>query len=119
MGRLTQIGARIARAPRRLAPPSGSDRDRVRDKLLSWRSWYKTARWQRLRWDVLVRDGFRCRLCNRIEPDSAQLVADHVVAHRGDEALFWDAGNLQCVCKPCHDRDKQSAERRGAQIGPI
>lgn len=118
MGRLTQVPPRLQAAPRRIASPLGADRDKAggRDAALFWRRWYKTARWQRLRWDVLVRDGFQCQRCQRIEPDSAQLVADHVRAHRGDEALFWDSGNLQCLCRSCHDGAKQRAERRPGAI---
>jgi len=91
------------------AKPYGQSRDRSQP----WRAWYKTARWQRLRWQVLVRDGFTCRFCNVIEAQTARLVADHIIAHRGDEALFWNADNLQCLCKACHDSTKQSAEKRG------
>lgn len=39
-------------------------------------------------------------------------IADHIEPHRGDEALFWDIQNGQCLCKPCHDRDKQREEAR-------
>jgi 5-methylcytosine-specific restriction endonuclease McrA len=66
---------------------------------------------------VLVRDLFTCQMagCGRIEPDTSKLVADHKVAHRGDERLFWDEQNLQCLCKDCHDRLKQSEERSSMQ----
>lgn len=42
--------------------------------------------------------------------DQLTWVADHVTPHRGQEAMFWDAGNLQSLCKPCHDRIKQREE---------
>ena len=51
--------------------------------------------------------------CGKIEGDTSQLVADHRRPHRGDERLFWDERNLQCLCKPCHDGTKQRQERRG------
>ena len=75
-----------------------------------WRRWYKTTRWRRLRWLILVRDLFTCQMCHKIEGDTSQLVADHKTPHRGDASLFWDEDNLQCVCKPCHDGDKQRME---------
>ena len=78
-----------------------------------WKAWYKTARWQKLRWSILVRDRFTCAMCGKIEPDTSKLVADHKQAHRGDETLFWDEGNLACTCKPCHDSDKQRIEKGG------
>ena len=86
--------------------------DRVRDQR-AWRQWYKTSRWQKLRWSVLVRDQFTCGRCKRVEGDTSNLVADHRRPHRGDETLFWDAANLWTLCKPCHDSWKQQQERAG------
>jgi len=110
VGRLKQMRPRIAMLTSRVAsatPAGGSSR---RDEMQSWRAWYKTARWRRLRWSVLKRDLFRCRMCGLVTGDTSQLVADHVRPHRGDETLFWDAGNLQCLCKHCHDSAKQKTE---------
>lgn len=116
MGRLRQLPSRLKALPSRLgapAPQTEADRSRQRDATQAWRAWYKTARWQRLRWSVLVRDAFTCRMCRRVEGKTALLVADHTVPHRGDERLFWDEANLQCLCKACHDKTKQSQERAG------
>lgn len=118
MARLRAIPQRLGRVPPRLAGIGGAggevERDRAR-ALLPWRQWYNSMRWRcprtGLRWHILRRDRFTCQMCGRIEPDSAQLVADHRVPHRGDEALFWDAANLWCLCKPCHDGAKQREER--------
>lgn len=85
----------------------------MRDATVHWRRWYKTARWKDLRWTVLERDLFTCQRCGHVEGDTRLLVADHRRPHRGDEALFWAIGNLQCLCKGCHDGAKQSEERRG------
>ncbi|MEI4470936.1 HNH endonuclease [Frigidibacter sp. MR17.24] len=115
MGRLRSMPSRLAPARSRLAAPSPTterERHARRDAEQRWRAWYKTSRWQKLRWSILVRDQFTCQRCGKLEGVTSQLVADHTVAHRGDEALFWDAGNLQCLCKPCHDRDKQREEKR-------
>ncbi len=114
MGKLkmARLSLTVARLPMTAAVnQTKAERDRHRDVLNPWRQWYKTAAWQRLRWSVLVRDMFTCAMCGRLEAATSQLVADHTVAHRGDEALFWDADNLQCLCKPCHDSDKQREER--------
>jgi 5-methylcytosine-specific restriction endonuclease McrA len=84
--------------------------DQERRKI-EWRKWYNLARWKRLRWDVLVRDLFTCQMCGHIEANTSLLVGDHKIAHRGDPDLFWDIDNVQCLCKACHDTDKQRAER--------
>jgi 5-methylcytosine-specific restriction enzyme A len=112
MGRLKSAPPRIAPAPPRLAAAPSGERERSchRDATQVWRGWYKTARWQKLRWSVLVRDMFTCAMCHRIESNTSQLVCDHVEPHRGDEALFWH-GAMQTLCKPCHDRHKQRVER--------
>lgn len=34
----------------------------------------------------------------------AATVVDHIVPHRDDDDLKFDAGNLQSLCKECHDR---------------
>lgn len=93
---------------------SEADIDRRRAQTNEARGNYKTVRWRRLRWQVLREALFTCARCgaNRGD-DTSQLVADHIRPHRGDEALFWDRANLQCLCKPCHDGAKQSEERRG------
>lgn len=31
-------------------------------------------------------------------------VVDHVIPHRGNEALFWDRSNWRSMAKACHDR---------------
>ncbi|MBK9704528.1 MAG: HNH endonuclease [Betaproteobacteria bacterium] len=55
-----------------------------------------------------------CEAAGRL---TAASVVDHVVPHRGDQALFWDVGNWQPLCKPCHDGAKQSLERGGKLRG--
>ena len=39
-------------------------------------------------------------------------VVDHIKAHKGNHALFWDRFNWQPLCTPCHSGPKQAAERR-------
>lgn len=116
MGRLKSIAPRISTLAPRIgrAVVDETSRLRTRDETVSWRKWYKTARWQKLRMSVLVRDLFTCQMpeCGKVELDTSKLVADHMTPHRGDEALFWDDGNLQCLCKTCHDRLKQREESR-------
>lgn len=114
MARLQQIRPRLDGLTRRLSSgAAGPDRLAVRDKIVGWRRWYKTAEWQRLRWDCLVAATFTCVMCGRNGgADTSKLVADHIEPHRGERDLFYDPSNLQCLCKPCHDGTKQRQERR-------
>ena len=63
-------------------------------------------RWERLRLEILARDGYRCRSCGR----AGRLEVDHItpISKGGDP---WDPGNLQVLCRsPCH-MAKSRAER--------
>lgn len=112
MGRLSTPPPRIAKLkPHRVQKPEGRqefDRDRAK---VGWRKWYNTARWRKLRMATLIRDRFTCQICGLLTGDTSKLVADHKKPHRGDERLFWDEGNLQCLCAPCHNSVKQKEER--------
>jgi len=61
------------------------------------RQWYYTARWRALRQQVL-HDTPVCNDCGL----HASRDVDHIIPHRGDPVLFWDAGNLQALCARCH-----------------
>lgn len=119
MARLKTLPARLAPAPSRLATQThaGPERDRARSIAAPWRAWYKTARWQKLRQAVFLRDLFTCQMprCGKIEANTSRLVCDHKVPHRGDDRLFWCEANLQTLCKPCHDRVKQAEERHAGR----
>lgn len=114
MGRLKQLPNRLTSMPPRIVGASHrseADRDRHRRDTQAWRGWYSLKRWRDLSWKVRLAARFTCARCGRIDGRKGQTVADHKIAHRGDEALFWDEGNLQCLCKPCHDSAKQAEER--------
>lgn len=90
----------------------GPERYRWRSQHQPWQAWYKTARWQRLRWEILTRDLFTCQCgCGTIVADTSQLVCDHVDKHNGDPVKFW-SGPFQTLWKPCHDRQKQREEQQ-------
>ncbi|OLP56658.1 endonuclease [Rhizobium rhizosphaerae] len=117
MARLTTIKPRLSISPPRLGRAPGDEQARLRerDRNVTWRKWYKTARWERLRQEILIRDNYTCRqtgvICAGKHPAPDSPVVDHVVPHRGDEALFWNPDNLQCVSKDYHDRIKQQMEK--------
>ncbi|MCV3209616.1 ATP-binding protein [Mesorhizobium sp. YC-39] len=98
------------------------ERDRKRDEE-EWRGWYKTARWQKLKMRVHIRDLFTCRktgvLLTGKFPAPNSPVADHIVKHEGDPVLFWDEENVQTVSKAYHDSEKQRIEHGLAPVWSI
>lgn len=114
MARIPALKPLVKLLPPILAMPENkASWSRRCDKVIGWCKWYKTSRWQDLRWKVLARDGFTCRFCKKTEIDTSQLVADHIIPHKGNEGLFWDKTNLQCLCKACHDGTKKKQENKG------
>jgi 5-methylcytosine-specific restriction enzyme A len=73
-----------------------------------WRRWYGLARWKRKRAEQLNREPL-CAYCEREGFTTPATVADHVQPHHGDETSFW-AGDLQSLCKTCHDGVKAIEE---------
>ncbi|MEN1680329.1 MAG: HNH endonuclease signature motif containing protein [Planctomycetota bacterium] len=66
------------------------------------------------RWDKLSRR-FRqenplCVECLSHGVTTPSQVTDHIVPHRGDEALLWDESNLQALCHTCHNRKTRRGE---------
>ncbi|WP_313489165.1 HNH endonuclease [Stutzerimonas nitrititolerans] len=81
-----------------------------------WHHLYNTKAWHRLRWHQLQAEPL-CKLCHALGRITAASVVDHRKPHKGDESLFFDATNLDSLCKPCHDRTKQQFERTGVLPG--
>ena len=73
---------------------------------------YNDRKWQRLRLRHL-REHPLCVMCHRLGRVTAASVVDHIVPHRGDDVLFWDADNLQSLCPHCHSAVKQAEEKGG------
>jgi hypothetical protein len=73
-----------------------------------YRRWYSTKRWHRRRIEQLRAEPF-CSMCLKVGVYTVARVADHVEPHRGDPVKFW-TGELQSLCKPHHDREKQLLE---------
>ncbi len=69
------------------------------------------ARWRKLRISHL-RAHPLCEACARVGIMRDACVVDHIVPHRGDTRKLYDAGNLQSLCKRCHDR--KTATQDGA-----
>ncbi len=81
----------------------------------AYRSWYKTARWQRLRAQQLRTEPL-CRMCKAQDRVTIATVCDHIDQHKGDRIKFW-SGPFQSLCAPHHNSTKQSEERTGRKKG--
>lgn len=111
---LTSMPPRLGGLPNKLAtvPIDSASVERRRADFNPVRPLYRTARWGKLRWSVLIRDLFTCQMCGRVETDTSALVCDHRRPHRGNLDLFWDEENLQTLCvSPCHSKLKQREEQ--------
>jgi len=60
------------------------------------------AKWRAFRLSYLQRNSL-CAICLDAGVLVPATVVDHVVAHKGNEALFWSESNLRPLCKACHD----------------
>jgi len=72
---------------------------------------YHTPAWRQRRARQLAREPW-CAMCLADGKQVRASVADHVVPHRGDAALFWQ-GRLQSLCMSCHSSDKAQIELNG------
>ena len=88
------------------------------DNRAPWKAWYEHRRWRRKAKAQLLRFPL-CKLCLAKGKVTPATIADHVEPHRGNVNLFW-TGELQSLCKHCHDSTKKFEEARGYRndIGP-
>lgn len=66
-------------------------------------------KWQQARAAHLLQHPL-CVMCKQQGGIKAADVVDHIIPHKGDQALFWDSGNWQSLCKEHHDGDKKLIE---------
>jgi 5-methylcytosine-specific restriction protein A len=69
------------------------------------------ARWRSARNRFLLNHPL-CAECQKSGQITAATVVDHVVAHKGDQRLFWDESNWQALCKACHNRKTAKSDGR-------
>ena len=79
---------------------------------------YKTKRWQRFRAAHLAGEPL-CVMCAKAGRLEAATVVDHITPHRGDLDLFWQHGNHQSLCAPCHSSTKQREDWLDAQANQV
>ena len=65
--------------------------------------------WRKARAAFLI-DHPLCVECEGLGRTTLAKVVDHITPHRGDQALFWDMGNWQALCEPCHNAKTRRGE---------
>ncbi len=68
------------------------------------------ATWRRLRAKHLKENPL-CVMCLAMGREEKATEVDHIIPHKGDDALRLEAGNLQSLC-PWHHKSKTARERR-------
>lgn len=79
-----------------------------------YHGWYSLDVWTKdLRPAQLLREPW-CQECARRGIRTRATVVDHITPHQGNWLRFVDRGNLQSLCKHCHDRKTalEQAEKR-------
>lgn len=73
-------------------------------------------RWQKARAIYLGKNPL-CVMCEQLGLVTPATVVDHVDPHRGRAEKFWDEGNWQSLCAPCHNQHKQRQENGAGLMG--
>lgn len=60
-------------------------------------------KWRKERLEYLAKHPL-CVTCQSLGRVTAAVVVDHIVAHKGDQHLFWRRSNWQALCIVCHNR---------------
>ena len=102
----SKLQAMTPKAPRSVKQVSDSWRD---SKSSTQRGYgYK---WQRARERFLSLNPL-CVYCERNNRVTVATVVDHIIPHKGDQALFWDESQWQSLCASCHSSVKQREEKQ-------
>jgi 5-methylcytosine-specific restriction protein A len=102
-GRIVQPGARCACQVKRDA----ERKVRFDAKRPSSSARGYSSKWEQYR-EHYLRKHPTCTRCG-----APATVVDHIKAHKGNMAIFWDHLNHQSLCAHCHNTWKQSVEKRG------
>jgi hypothetical protein len=81
------------------------------DKRAALQKLYGSESWRKRSKHQLRREPW-CRFCLARGEVTVATVADHISPHHGDVNQFW-CGELQSLCRSCHDSRKKFAENRG------
>lgn len=80
----------------------------------AWQHLYNSQRWRKLRLFHLNGEPL-CRMCADAGLVVSATIVDHIKAHKGDLALFYDQSNWQSLCAPCHNRHAKRRDMTGKE----
>lgn len=78
---------------------------RLSARQLRWiwsKAFLSSKAWKSVRYDVLRRDGGRCRACGRPATNGAMVNVDHIKPRRFYPELAFTKSNLQVLCADCN-----------------
>ncbi len=67
-----------------------------------WADAYKDSRWQKLRLQVMERDGWKCKACGRGDGDGITLNVHHSYYESGTAPWEYPMRSLVTYCEECH-----------------
>jgi 5-methylcytosine-specific restriction protein A len=98
--------------PKHLGPRKQAEAQRQRS--LAERRGTKTERGYNSRWERASKRHRRehplCVCCKANSRTREAHLVDHIIPHKGDDALFWDPANWQSLCNWCHEHIKKQLE---------
>ena len=68
----------------------------------SYNDFFKSQKWQRLRYEVLCKSNMSCELCGASRRNGAELHVDHIEPRSLRPDLELEVDNLQVLCKACN-----------------
>ena len=83
-----------------------------------YRRIYQSSRWQHLRRQVLLRDGFLCQNCQRNGVIKTGDVVDHIVELKDDMSKAFDMDNLETLCHKCHNHKTYITKQKRGHKSP-
>ncbi len=96
-------------------PTPKQERDSRYNARRQWQHLYSDKRWRNPVFGRSPRQLRKDPLCVRCKAQGKVVIAkiaNHIVPHKGDEKLFF-SGELESVCKACHDGPIQREEIKG------
>ena len=97
------VGGSTSLADRQRKPPVQPVKaPTVREKYGPYTSFYQSAVWRRIRYEVIVASKGRCEACGASSASGAVLMVDHIIPISKAPHLKADKSNLQVLCLECN-----------------